>query len=131
MTAHRILQMNATATAVCALGLLAGRTVLFPLFGLTSPALLDVTAVALIAYAGALAIVAARRPVGRGALLLFTAADGAWVVGSALVLLLFWADLAPIARVLIVAVAVAVDAFAMLQFRAARPGKALTPSACR
>ena len=43
-----------------------------------------------------------------------------WVVGSVVVLLLFWPQLAPIARVLIIGVALVVDAFAMLQFRAAR-----------
>ena len=42
-----------------------------------------------------------------------------WVAGSAVVLLLFWTQLAPIARLLVIAVAIVVDVFAMLQFRAA------------
>ena len=52
-------------------------------------------------------------------LLLFTLVDDAWVVGSAIVLELFWADLAPAARALTIAVALLVAVFAILQFRAA------------
>ena len=56
---------------------------------------------------------------GRRALMAFTFADGLWVAASALVLLLFWNELAPLARILVIAAAVVVDVFAMLQFRAA------------
>jgi type IV secretory pathway TrbL component len=49
----------------------------------------------------------------------FTVADGLWVVASAVALLLFWTQMTPLARVLVIGVAVVVDAFAMLQFRAA------------
>ena len=63
------------------------------------------------------------------ALLAFAAADGAWVVGSAVVLLLFWAQLTPIGRVLVVGVAFVVDAFAMLQYHAAtRASASLSPT---
>jgi hypothetical protein len=41
------------------------------------------------------------------------------VVGSAVVLVLFWTELAPLARLLVVAVALVVEVFATLQFRAA------------
>jgi hypothetical protein len=57
--------------------------------------------------------------VGRRALMAFTFADGVWVVASAIVLLLFWTELTPLARILVIAAAIVVDAFAMLQFRAA------------
>ena len=63
--------------------------------------------------------VGAPAAVNRGTLLAFTIADGMWVAGSAVVLVLFWNQLAPLARVLVIAVAVVVDVFAMLQFRAA------------
>ena len=119
MTPHRILQLNAIATAGCAIGMLATRGILYPLFGLAGPLLLDAIAIGLLAYAGALAAVAHRPPVSREALLFFTIADGAWVVGSAVVLLMFWSELAASARVLVIAVAIVVEVFATLQFRAA------------
>jgi hypothetical protein len=50
----------------------------------------------------------------------FTFADGLWVAGSAIVLLLFWNELTPLARVLVIAAALVVDVFAMLQFRASQ-----------
>lgn len=120
MTSNRILQINATATAATGLAMLAGRGFLPPLFGLDSPILLDLIAIFFLAYAAGLLYFAARPRVERPALLAFAAADGAWVVGSAVVLLMFWPQLTPIARVLIVGVALVVDAFAMLQYRAAR-----------
>lgn len=123
MTSNRILQINATATAATGLAMLAARGFLPPLFGLGSPLLLDLIAIFFLVYAAGLLYFAARPQIERSALLAFAAADGAWVAGSAVILLMFWPQLTPIARVLIIAVAVVVDAFAMLQFRAAR----LTP----
>jgi hypothetical protein len=120
MTSNRILQINATATAATGLAMLAARGFLPPLFGLGSPLLLDAIAFFFLAYAAVLFLFAARPQVDRPTLLAFAAADGAWVVGSAVVLLMFWPQLTPIARVLIVGVAIVVDAFAMLQYRAAR-----------
>lgn len=119
MTSNRILQLNAIATAGCAIGMLLTRGVLFQFFGATGPALFDVIAVGLLGYAAALWMSARQSRINRGTLLAFTVADGMWVVGSAIVLLLFWNQLAPIARVLVIAVAVVVDVFATLQFRAA------------
>ena len=119
MTSNRILQINATATAATGLAMLAARGFLPPLFGLGSPILLDLIAIFFLVYAAALFFFAARPQVERPALLAFAAGDAAWVVGSAIVLLMFWPQLTPIARVLIIGVAIVVDAFAMLQFRAA------------
>ena len=119
MTAHRILYLNAFSTAGCAAGLLAARGLLYPLFGLESPLLLDVVAVGLALYAGALAYAARRETIARETLMAFTIADALWVAASALVLVLFWGQLAPLARLLIVAVALVVEVFAGLQYRAA------------
>ena len=119
MPAHRILRLNAISTAACAVAMLAGRQTLHPLFGLASPALLDVLAVGLLAYAATLGVIAARPAIDRAALIACTIADAAWVGASGVVLLLFWGELAPIARFLVIAVAVVVEVFAMLQFRAA------------
>jgi hypothetical protein len=119
MSANRLLNVNAGTTTACAVAMLAARGVLAPLFGLDSPLLLDVIALGLLPYAGALAAAARRQPVSRQALIAFSAADAAWVVGSAVVLLLFWSQLAPIARLLVIAAALVVELFATLQFRAA------------
>lgn len=119
MTSQRILQMNAAATAACAVAMLAARGTLHPLFGLATPRLLDIVAIGLIVYAAALAAASLAR-VTRQALMFFTAADALWVVASAGVLVLFWGEMAPTARVLVIAVALVVEVFATLQFRAAR-----------
>ena len=119
MMPRQILTINASATAVTALAMLDLRSTLAPLFGLATPLLLDVTAVSFLIYAGALALAAARRPVAREALLAFAALDAAWVLFSALILVLFWTELTPIARALVLAVALIVEVFATLQYRAA------------
>jgi hypothetical protein len=119
MRSHRILQLNAIATAACGVGMLALRSALHPLFALETPLLLDILAVGLLLYAGALAWAAHNPPVTRQALMLFTIADGLWVAASAVVLVMFWTQLAPVARVLVIAVAIVVEVFATLQFRAA------------
>ena len=99
--------------------MLAARGILYSLFGLDSPILLDVVAVGLLAYADMLALAAHRRPVTRQTLIAFTVADVLWVVASGIVLLLFWTQLAVVARFLVIAVALVVEVFATLQFRAA------------
>lgn len=119
MTSNQILQLNALSTAASALGMLAFRGTLYRLFGADSPVLFDVIAIGLLVYAGALVFVARAPLVGRRALMAFTFADGVWVAGSAIVLLLFWNELTPLARILVIAAALVVDVFAMLQFRAA------------
>ena len=120
MTSHRILQLNAIATAACALGMFATRGSLYSFFGLGTPTPLDVIALGLLAYAAALATAGLRPPVTRQALMAFTVADGLWVAGSVVVLLMFWMQLTPIARFLIIAVGTVVEIFATLQFLAAR-----------
>jgi hypothetical protein len=128
MTPHRILFLNGLSTAACGVGMLLTRNVLFREFGLQTPWWLDVIAVGLLAYAGALVVAARRDTIERPIMLGFTAADAAWVAGSAVLLTLYWAELSPLARFLVIAVALAVDLFAMLQFRAAGT---LTPSSPR
>jgi hypothetical protein len=119
MTPHRILQFNALSTAACAAAMLLMRGTLHQHFGLLTPVLLDALVVGLLAYAAAL-VAAARQPtLERPTLLAFTIGDALWVVGSAVVLVLFWNQFTPVARVLVIAVALAVDVFAMLQYRAA------------
>jgi hypothetical protein len=127
MTSHRILQLNAISTAACAVGMLAARGILPALFGLDGPALLDVLAVGLLAYAGMMAATATRRPLTRQALLAFAVADALWVVASAIVLLLFWPEFADVARFLVIAVALVVEVFATLQFLAAGKASAGRP----
>ena len=118
MTPHRILGLNALATAGCAVAMLATRGWLYSLFGLDTSSLLDLLAVGLLAYAGAL-LLATRRPVSRQTLMAFTLADALWVVASAAVLVLFWGRFDVVARLLVIAVALVVEVFATLQFLAA------------
>lgn len=131
MTAQRILQFNAVTTAACAIALLATRGVLYPWFGLGSPMLIDVVAVGFIAYAAVMLAASRRHPVDRQALLPFAIADWAWVGATAVVLLLYWNQLAPAGRVLLILVGLATDVFATLQFRAARSPLARTGSAAQ
>ena len=119
MTSHRILQLNAVSTAACGVGMLATRGTLHSFFGLDTPTLLDLLALGLLVYAAALASAARRQPVTREVLMAFTVADALCVVASAIVLLLFWGQLAAVARLLVIAVALVVEVFATLQFRAA------------
>lgn len=126
MTSNRILMLNAIATAGCGIGMLATRNILYTWFGAASPALFDAIAAGLLAYAGALGVSARQPRIGRGTLMAFTAADALWVAGSFVVLVAFWGQLTPIARVLVIAVAAVVEVFATLQYRAASrvPGEA-------
>jgi hypothetical protein len=119
MTPHRIFQLNALSTAACAVGMLATRGTLHSLFGLDTPTVLDLLALGLLVYAAALTFAAGRQPVTREVLMAFTVADALWVVASGIVLLLFWGELTAVARLLIIAVALVVEVFATLQFRAA------------
>lgn len=120
LTAHRIVRTNATATAASGVLMLAARAMLYPYFGLESPLLLDVIAIGFIAYAGVMAVAARRPAMSRATLLALAAADASWVVFSAGVLMVFWSEFDPIGRALIIAVALVVEAFATLQFAAAR-----------
>jgi uncharacterized membrane protein YdbT with pleckstrin-like domain len=119
MTPRRILETNALFTFVSAAATLALRSTLHPLFGLDTPFVLDLVAIALMAYVPLLIVAARRQPIERQTLMAFALADAAWVMGSAVVLVLFWAELTPIARMLVIVAALAVEAFAALQYRAA------------
>jgi hypothetical protein len=123
MTPHRLLHLNALSTGACAIGMLLTRSVLHPLFGLDSPVLPDVLAVGLLGYAGALVVAARREAVDRQTLMVFAVVDALWVVASAVVLSLFWGQFTPVARVLVIGVALVVEVFAALQYRAAGPAR--------
>ena len=126
MTPNRILHLNALFTAAGAAGMLLTRGMLYPQFGLDTPLVLDALALGLLAYAGALVLAARRQALDRPTLLAFTAADALWVAGSAVALVLFWSQFTPIARLLVIVVALAVDVFATLQYRAAGTVKGRT-----
>lgn len=123
MTAHRILQLNAVTTAICAAAMLLARPFLYPLFGLASPMWLDVATVVFAVYAAALVFAARQRTVPRAALLTFTIGDGLCFAIGVVVLLVFWESLTPIARVLLAVSTLVVDGFAMAQYRAARTAR--------
>lgn len=119
MHPRTVLQLNGFSTAVCAIVMLAARRVLHPLFGLETPLLLDTLAIAFLAYAAALLTAARQQPITRGVLLFFTVSDVVFVVACAIALLVFWSELETVARLLVIAVALVVELFATLQYRAA------------
>ena len=120
LTARNALLIDAAATTATAILMLAGRNLLYPYFGLPSPAVLDVMAFAFLVYAGTIALCARRTLITRAALMTTAAANVAYVVASLAILMLFWSELQPVGRTLIVMVAIAVEAFAALQFAAGR-----------
>ena len=120
MTARRTMLANASFSAASAVFILAAHDRLYPLFALESSALLVAIAGGLLVYAGSLVVVARREPPDRRALLTAAVLDAGWVLGSAIVLVAAWAQLAPAARVLLIAAALIVEVFATLQFRVAR-----------
>ena len=120
MTARRTMLANAGFTAASAVFIFAARDWLYPLFALRSAAFLTAIAAPLLIYAGVLAVVARREPPDRRALLTAAALDAGWGLGSAILLIAAWTQLAPAARALIIAAALVVEVFATLQYRAAR-----------
>jgi hypothetical protein len=119
LTARHTLLIDAAATTATAVLMLAARGLLYPYFGLDSPQLLDITAVAFIVYAGIVGLAAARPEISRTTLVTIAGANVAYVVASMILLLVFWSVLHPAGRTLVVGVALAVEAFAFLQFTAA------------
>ena len=128
LTAHRAVLIDSAATITTAGLMLATRSVLFPFFGLSSPWLLDLTAAGFIVYAAVIGLAAARPAISRTTLMTVAGANVAYVVGSLAVLVTFWSELHPIGRGLIVAVALAVEVFATLQFTAARRTSRVEPA---
>ncbi|HYE89302.1 MAG TPA: hypothetical protein VEA16_23285 [Vicinamibacterales bacterium] len=120
MTARRTLFANAGFSAASAVFMLAARDLLYPLFALESSALLVAVAIALLIYAASLVAAARREPPDRRLLLTAAVLDAGWVVGSVIVLIAAWAQLAPVGRVLIIVAAVVVEVFATVQYRIAR-----------
>jgi hypothetical protein len=120
MNAHRILQLNAVTTAISAAAMIVARPTLYPLFGLSSPLWLDVATIVFVAYAAALLFVVRRPVVRRLELFAFSIGDGLCFAAGLVVLIAFWSNLTPIARVLIAVTTIVVDVFALAQYRAAR-----------
>ena len=120
LTAPSTLWIDAAATTATAVLMLALRSLLFPYFGLSSALPLDLVAAAFIVYAVVVARVAARPATSRVALMTVAGANIVYVVTSLALLATFWSQMHPIGRVLIVAVALAVELFAVLQITAAR-----------
>jgi hypothetical protein len=117
MTAHRVLWINASSTAVSAVAMLAARAILPPVFGLETPLVLDLVAIVFLAYAAAIAFAASRSTIDSRILFAFAAADGACAIASAAALVLFWPQLTIVGRLLLIALGLTVEVFAALQYR--------------
>ena len=119
LSARHAMLIDAAATTATAVLMLVGRGFLYPYFGLDSPELLDIAATAFIVYAGIIGLAAARPDISRTTLVTIAGANVAYVVASMILLVMFWSVLEMAGRALIVGVALAVEAFAFLQFTAA------------
>ena len=119
LSARHAILIDAAATTATAVLMLVGRGFLYPYFGLDSPEVLDIAAAAFIVYAGIIGLAAARPDISKTTLVTIAGANVAYVVASMICLAMFWSVLEPAGRALIVGVALAVEAFAFLQFTAA------------
>lgn len=119
LSARHAILIDAAATTATAALMLAARGFLYPYFGLASPQLLDIAAAAFIVYAAIIGVAAARADISRTTLTTIAGANVAYVIASMILLVTFWSALHPAGRALIVGVALAVEAFAFLQFTAA------------
>ena len=128
MTPQLILTLNAAATGACAIGMLAARSILPAVFGLDSPLLLDTICdrVSRLRRRPRDCRQASARGTKRRCWR-SRIADALWVVFSAIVLMLFWSQFTVVGRVLVFAVACAVEVFATLQYRAAGAGSTGQP----
>src|SRR5688572_22960841 len=120
LTARHTVLIDAAATTATAILMLATRELLYPYFGLTSSRLLDLTALAFLVYAAIIASTTMRPAIPRATLMTIVGANVAYVIASLVVLAIFWNQLHPVGRGAIAAIAVAVEAFATLQYMAAR-----------
>jgi hypothetical protein len=120
LNARHTVLIDAAATTATAIVMLATRELLYPYFGLSSSRLIDLTALAFLGYAAIIAGTAMRPAISRATLMTIAGANVAYVMASLIVLAMFWNHLHPVGRSVIAAVAVAVEAFATLQYMAAR-----------
>jgi hypothetical protein len=127
-TARHTLLIDAAATATTAVLMLAARGLLYPYFGLTSPVLLDIAAVAFIVYAAIVALLTRPAVISRATMLSIASANVGYVLASMAILVAFWPQLHPVGRALIFAVALVVEAFATLQYAAARRHAPVEPA---
>ena len=131
LTARHTLLLDAAATAATAVLMFATRGLLYPYFGLSSPLLLDVTAAAFLIYAAIIAVVARQPIISRTSMLIVAGANIGYVVASMVMAVMWWGQMHAVGRALIVAVALAVEAFATLQYLAARRSPAHLPAMSR
>lgn len=117
---RRVLLANAAFSGVGATALLILGERLAPLFGLTDSSLLTWVGLSVLPFVGLLCVAAGRQPLQRRDLIAFVISDAAWVLGSAMVLVLFWDSITIPGRWLVAAVAIVVDLFATLQLRGLR-----------
>lgn len=97
------------------------------LLGLATPLIVRIVGAVLLLYAADLLLTARRDPFPRAKVWYFTAMDAAWVVGTGVVLALV--SFPGPGAALLVAIALTVGAFGVLQFRALRSGQATATAA--
>jgi len=110
---RRSLQIDGVASGLCGVLLLAGAGPLSSLMGLAGPGIARTVGALFVVYAAALLWNGARATVSRGGALTGVVLNGAWVAGSAVVIL--DGPLTALGNLAVAAVAVAVLLFAILE----------------
>lgn len=111
-----VMKANAIFTLVCSLGLFSFAGILNPFFGLTHNWILQSLAVALLIYAADLMWTASRKDPGTFKVLYFILMDLGWVIGSVIVITLFYSQLSLYAIMVIDLIAFMVAIFGFLQY---------------
>jgi hypothetical protein len=125
--ARRVLAANALFSALSGVGIIIMHRLVGPHFGLSSllsSIVLVTIGVLLVGYAFVLDRTRRQPRISRGDLAAFATFDTAWVVGSALLLLLAWGAISTTGRVLVFGIAVVVGSLAGRQFFLAYSGPA-------
>jgi len=112
---RRTLQANGIFSSVSGIILIAGAVQITSFFGLSSPIILVVIGVVVLLYAASLFMAAARRTIDRRTGFRYATIDGAWVLGSVVLLLTNWVPFTTAGKWSVALAALIVAIFAGLQ----------------
>jgi hypothetical protein len=111
----RTLQANGIFASVSGIALIAGAVPITSFLGLSSPLILVVVGALVLLYVASLFVAAARRTIDRLTGFLYATIDGAWVLGSVVLLLTGWVPFTAAGKWSVGLAALVVSAFAGLQ----------------
>lgn len=117
---RRTLQANGVFSSVSGIALVAGAVPITSFLGLSSPLVLVAIGALILIYAVSLFAAAARRTIDRQTGFLYASIDGAWVLGSVVLLLTNWVPFTAAGKWTVGLAACIVAVFAGLQYIGAR-----------